>query len=243
MILASDIIKDLKAALDAEGSDHYTDAQDYIPAINRAMDYIIAIFNKAFAENKLSEENLRELISIQLYQLSNQSTLTFTAQELEEIWSIYAIYPNPRTNPLTITPLASNEASQKLTGATFLGGIKSAKRRTLEEWNDVEGNPFESGNTVVTTGDLVEYGYLSFASQDLTIIMVRPDIKDSVCAVAFLNYPPRITANTDSIPLPAVLSNMISSKALHFISVKQGDSTTLNQITDKELKELIELFT
>ena len=96
---------------------------------------------------------------------------------------------------------------------------------------------------MVTTGDLVEYGYLSFASQDLTVIMVRTDIKNQVCAVAFLNYPDRITANTDSIPLPAVLRNMISSKALHFISVKQGDGTTLNQITDKELKELTELFT
>ena len=50
MILASDIIADLKAALDAEGSDYYTEAQDYIPAINRAMDYIVTVFNKAFAE-------------------------------------------------------------------------------------------------------------------------------------------------------------------------------------------------
>lgn len=243
MILASDIIVDLKAALDAEGSDYYTEAQDYIPAINRAMDYIVTVFNKAFAENKLSEENLRELIQIKLYQLSSTSSLTFDAQELATIWSVYALYPKPRTTPASITPLTPSTESQEIANATFLGGDKSTKRRTLEDWNDTEGNPFESGNSIVTTGDLVEYAHLSFASQAVTYIQIRPDIPNAVCAVAFLNYPTHVEDAADGIPFPAVLRNMVTSRALHYIATKQGDNTTAMSISDRETMELINLLT
>lgn len=244
MINVSDIIVDMKAALDAEGSDYYTDAQDYIPAINRAMDHVVAIFNKAFSENKLSEENLRELIEIKLYQLSSSSTLTFTAQDLDDVWTISAIYPTPRTIPITITPLTPSASSQEYASTNkFLGGTKSAKKRTLEDWNDTEGNPFEKGNTSISSGDLVEYAYLPFSSQTVTNILIRPSLINGVCGVAFLMYPPRVVDNGDTVPFPSVVRNLMSSKALRYIAEKQGDNSTLLFVTDNDVKELTELLT
>jgi len=245
MINVSDIVIDMKAALDAEGSDYYTEAEDYIPAINRAMDHVIAIFNRAFSENKLSEENLRELIDIKLYQLSSSSSLTFTAETLNDVWTISAIYPLPRTLPLVPTPPLSTSASSQEYASTnkFLGGNKSAKKRTLEDWNDTEGNPFEKGNTTIITGDLVEYAYLPFSSQTITNIIIRPAINNGVCGVAFLMYPPRVEDSAGRIPFPSVVRNLLSSKALRYISEKQGDSSTLLSVTDIDVKELTELLT
>lgn len=243
-IAVSDIIIDLKAALDAEGSGYYTDAEDFIPAINRAQDFVVAVFNKAFAENKLSEENLRELIDIKLYQLSTSSSLTFTANQLNEVWSITAIYPLPRTSPAAITPLAPSASSQEYAGTNhFLGGDKSAKKRTLEDWNDTEGSPFEKGNTIISTGDLVEYAYLPFSSQDVTNIIIRPDIHDEPCAVAFLMYPARVTTSASTVPLPSVCRNLMSSRALRYIAEKQGDQSTALTVADADVKELIDLLT
>ena len=251
MINVSDIIVDMKAALDAEGSDYYTDAQDYIPAINRAMDHVVAIFNKAFSENKLSEENLRELIDIKLYQLSTTSTLTFDQVSLDAVWSILAVYPSPRTSPDPLTPaITPGATSQEYAGNNkFLGGVKSAKKRTLESWNDTENNPFEKGNMTITTGDLVEYSFLSFSThlsfstQETTYIILRPTPTDGVCGVAFLMYPPRVEDNADTVPFPSVMRNLVSSKALRYIAEKQGDNSTLLSVTDNDVKELTELLT
>lgn len=245
MINVSDIIVDMKAALDAEGSDYYTDAQDYIPAINRAMDHVVAIFNKAFSENKLSEENLRELIDIKLYQLSTTSTLTFDQASLDAVWSILAVYPSPRTSPDPLTPaITPGATSQEYAGNNkFLGGVKSAKKRTLESWNDTENNPFEKGNMTITTGDLVEYAFLSFSTQGTTYIILRPTPTDGVCGVAFLMYPPRVVDNGDTVPFPSVMRNLMSSKALRYIAEKQGDNSTLLSVTDNDVKELTELLT
>jgi hypothetical protein len=250
-IAVSDIVVDLKAALDAEGSDRYTFNQDYLPAINRAVDFIVSVFNKAFADNKLSEENLRELIEIKIYQLSSTSTLTFTSDELTVIWSIFAIYPFPRTFPATITPLASSASSAEfITGTppntsptySFLGGDKSAKRKTLEQWVDAEANPFEKGNTSITATDLVEYAFLSFSNQNGTNIIIRPGIANEPCAVAFLNNPTPVESDGDEVQFPQALKNMLVSKALMYIAQKQGDNTTLFSVTDKDVKELIVLL-
>lgn len=261
MINTSEIVSSLNAALDAEGSDHYRFEQDYRPAINYAIDYIVTLFNKAFADNKLTEENLRELIKIELYRASKNSTLTFTQEELNEVWSIHAIYPNPRYATLTAdpTPIVDDDAeggqSVKLLGYKFLGGVDSASKSTVEQWNDNEGNPFAKGNSVITSGHLVAYSYLSFSNQDLymagdppapvvgTEILIRPDIANKVVAVAFLNYPDRVVNDDDDIQFPRSLSNLLVSRALMFISFKQGDSTNLYSLTDKDVKELLKSLT
>ena len=261
MINVSDILSDLRAALDAEGSDYYRWEGDFRPAINYAIDYIVTLFNKAFSDNKLTEENLRELIKIEIFRASKNSTLTFTSQELDAVWSIHAIYPNPRyatltQNPTPITPDATTEGrSVRLLGYKYLGGTDAASKSTVEEWNENEGNPFANGNSVVTSGGLVTYAYLSFSNQDLyeegnppamvtgTEIMIRPDVSNKVVAVAFLNYPTRVVGEGDTIQLPRSVQNLLVNRALMFISFKQGDNTTLYAVSDKDTKELIKALT
>ena len=61
MIAVSTVIERMQAILDAEGSTRYTFDRDYKPAINYAIEYYCSVFNSAFGNNKLTEENLREL--------------------------------------------------------------------------------------------------------------------------------------------------------------------------------------
>jgi hypothetical protein len=62
MIPVQTIVDRVTSILDAEGSDRYLFDQDFKPAINLTKDWVVAVFNKAFADKKLSEENLKELV-------------------------------------------------------------------------------------------------------------------------------------------------------------------------------------
>ena len=52
----------MASALDAENSDRYLDQQDYIPAVNYAIQMACLAFNEIFAQKKFSESVLKELI-------------------------------------------------------------------------------------------------------------------------------------------------------------------------------------
>ena len=77
----------------------------------------------------------------------------------------------------------------------------------------------------------------------LDVFALNADIPNAVCAVAFLTYPTHVEDAADEIPFPAVLRNMVTSRALHYIAIKQGDNTTAMSVSDREIMELINLLT
>ena len=96
MIAVSEIVSRINAALDAEGSGRYTFSRDFQPAINYAIEFYVSVFNSAFGDNKLSEENLRELVRTRIWQTSEDSRVFFNTDDtVEEVWSILAVMPNP----------------------------------------------------------------------------------------------------------------------------------------------------
>lgn len=244
MILTSDIVNTLKAHLDAEGSEYYTWDNDYKYAINRAIDFVTSLFNAAFAQKKLSEENLRELLSIKVHKLSTFSTLTFTPAESDAIWTVTAIYPKAEIDPNFDLSGYSNLPTSQLIPTRFLGSDYDAKRLTQEQWAKNKDNYFSSGNALLT-GDLASYAFMNFADfgqAGFKEIPIRPKIPNELVGVGILNFPTHVTAEIDSIPFPDVLKNMLVDKALFYISYKQGDQTTAAAVTDKEVKELITLM-
>ena len=56
MIQAQELRDQLAFALDAEGSDHYIDDLDYIPAMNAAIKWLTNVVNSAFGKDKIGEE-------------------------------------------------------------------------------------------------------------------------------------------------------------------------------------------
>ena len=110
-ILVSDIVSRCESALDAEGFERYLFDNDYRPAINYAMEWIVSVFNKAFAENKLSEESMRELVFAKVFITSAHSRINLNDLNSinNEVWSILAVYPE--IEYMGVLPNAGNNNS------------------------------------------------------------------------------------------------------------------------------------
>jgi len=62
MIPVQAVVDLMKAEIDSEGSERYLFDQDFKPAINSAIDWLVFVFNRAFENNKFSGEHLNDLI-------------------------------------------------------------------------------------------------------------------------------------------------------------------------------------
>ena len=101
MIPVQTIVDRCNFALDAEGSGRYLFEQDFKPAINSSIEWLVAVFNRVFAEKKLSEENLRELIKTRVFLASAFSRLNLDKDSLDgdSLWTILRVMPSPRVYP------------------------------------------------------------------------------------------------------------------------------------------------
>jgi len=103
------------------------------------------------------------------------------------------------------------------------------------------------GNTAdiqftITDLENAEYYSINEAKYELEIL---PAVLNELVAVAYLKYPERITgteAGKQFITFPDSLINLVTEKALQFISYKQGDSTNLYGVSRADVKELITLM-
>ncbi len=250
-ILVSRIVASMRAKIDAEGSERYLFAQDYKPAINSAKDTIVTALNQAFATNKLSPESLRELTKVKVWQASSYSRISYQADEVGvQLWTVFGVYPLPVVNKKNMsTPAPEKSTSTYLKDVSYLSSNQSAKRLTLEEWNENVKNAFVAGNNLIK-GELAEYAYLDFAdySSDSYIgskgqaeIEVRPSIANALCAIAFLKYPADIALESDSLEFPDSLTELVSDTALQMISVKENGGS-LFQISEAFISRIISLM-
>lgn len=252
-ILVQRIVDQMSAELDSEGSERYLFDQDFKPAINSAIDMVVDIFNEAFAENKLSPEQLRELTKVKIWQASGYSRIAYNEADTgHSLWTIVAVYPDPIVNKSAISggSGADKSVSSFRGDVSFVSSLQSAKRLTLEQWNENQNNPFMPGNSVLFDG-LKEYAYLDFAdyssssytgNDGLPEITIRPDVSGKLVAMAYLKVPDKINVIGDSVEFPASLLRMIVDIALNYISVKQGDAATLFQISTLNINKLVSLM-
>lgn len=251
-IPAQKIVDQIAADLDSEGSDRYLFDQDYKPAINSAIDMVVDIFNEAFAENKISPEQLRELTKVKIWQANGYSRVAYNEADTgHPLWTVIAVYPDPLLNTTGIASPSANKSTSTFRGdLSFVSSQQSAKRLTLEEWNENNNNPFMSGNSVLT-GGLVEYAYLDFAdyssssytgNNGLPEITVRPDISSRMVALAYLKTPTKINVIGDNVEFPPSILRLLVDIALNYISVKQGDATSLFQVSTLMVNKLTSLM-
>lgn len=256
-IQAQIIVDRCLSLLDAEGSERYTFSEDFIYAIRAANEYVISIFNAAYAENKLSEENLTELTMMRVWQTSTFSRFAFDSTQVgQEVWSILAVHPKIKSiyqntiyNPGALTLPAATVESVYRSDISFRDSNYSAKRVTSEEWSKRNINSFVAGSPLITCADLITYGYLD--PTDYTNgyplvnshfeIEVSPDISGELVALRYLKLPVAPTLITDNIEFPASLTNLITNLTMKFIGVKEGELPTYH-IANAEVQQLTQLL-
>lgn len=251
--VASVISRIREVGLDAQpNTNFYNDTDDIIPAIDSSVKWLVSVINMAKAQNKATEEVLRELSKCFVYSTSELSRIIFE----ESIWSIDAVAPlcdstsNGTTPP---APPTTKFNSVKLTDQSFVISYYSAYRKTIEEVNQNRLNPMSPGfmPELLTQSDLTEgskfniafayvpsYDYIQGASAPGAYIEILPHIPKKKCAVFFVENPAEITAANQTIQFPVSCFNLIYEKALQFISYSQGDGTNIWGVTESDISKL-----
>ncbi len=250
-IPAATVVNRMAAALDAEGSDRYTFAQDYKFAINNAVEWSVSVLNQAFAEKKMSPESLRELVKVSVWQANKYSRVSYNEADTgHALWTILSVIPEIQVTPQkVVVPLANENQSIFRNDFTYIGSEKYCTRLTTEEWNVNRKNIFMPGNEIMQ-GALKEYAYRDFAdysSANYTNpvnaeIEIRPSVSQKLVAIEYLKYPTPVAVIGDSIEMPASMTDIITEKALNYIAWKQGDNTTLWSTSERDINLLISLM-
>lgn len=249
-IAVVDIIRRIESALDAEGFERYQFEEDFRPAINYAKDWLVSAFNRIFAENKRTEEVLRELVRARVFITSEFSRVAINpSHTLDELWSILGVYPKIEYHGTlrSINP-GTRGISLHCPNASYIRSYKSAKRLTLEQININRRNPFVVGNEVDICEETMEYAYTAFCDYNGGYsttpdweLEIFPSVVNEPVAIVYIAYPEEIVNETDVLPFPESLTNLVVNKSLDWIAYKQGDGTNLKGVTAEDLNVLIKL--
>jgi hypothetical protein len=241
MISALELRQQLAFALDAEGSDHYRDDLDYIPAINGAIKWLTAVISSAYGQDKFSEEFFRDLTNTGVFLTNNNSRVSLNVFP-SEVWTILAVYAKPDVEvdtslPVPLTP--DTKQSYYLDNLIHISSVNDCKRLNIEEWAVTKNNPLESGydgNQICD--DLKLYAYLLNSN----LIEIRPTIQNGKATIFWVKKPTPITTITDDIEFPSSVFQLLFDKALNYISYKQGDQTNLYSVSSQDIQQLLTLL-
>lgn len=263
MIPYSSIEEQLIARLDAEGSEHYTAEQDFIPNINGATDRIMLFVNRWLGEGKISEELLRFLTHKRIWQPSTYGRIAFDQGQMgHKLASIISITCDPvvmGSDPdnagsfLTGTDILKLNFNQPFvsrlrTELSFVSGTKLAKRLSAEQYDDNKSSEFRAGNKKITNTHLITYAYrnpISYASTSYPVTTLESEISPTpphYVAVEYVKRPTHIQNITDSVELPESFQELLVNMTLSLISTKQADGTNLYGISERQSQELLEMI-
>jgi hypothetical protein len=135
---------------DLTTSNRYDLDKDIIPAMNSAIDYLVAVFSAGFESKQIKPEVLGNLIVSKPFD-AVQATTGGTVAKIDitalnyntEVWRLLGVEPNPSISQGTVIYSAS----------------RMAQRMTLEQWNHSQSDPFARGTTLSIPTDFVESSY------------------------------------------------------------------------------------
>ena len=241
MINALELRQQLAFALDAEGSDHYRDDLDYIPAINGAIRWLTAVISSAYGQDKFSEEFFRDLTNAGVFLTNNNSRVSLNVFP-SEVWTILAVYAKPDVEVNTSLPVPATpdpKQSYYLSNLIHVSSVDDCKRLNIEEWSVTKSNPLESGyDGNQLCDDLKLYAYLLNSN----LIEIRPSIANGKATIFWVKKPSTITTITDNIEFPSSVFQLLFDKALNYISYKQGDQTNLYSVSSQDIQQLLTLL-
>ena len=249
------VVNSCLSQLDAENSDRYTFDQDFLPAILAANGYVVSLFNQVFAAKKLSEESLKEITYMNVWQTSAYSRFAFDSTIVgRDLWTILSIHPKISCidkgilYPVGTFPLNPAAAeSVYYPTLSFRDSNYSCKRLTAEQWAIRNINPFMAGSSLITCPDLIEYAYTDFTNYvggyTLTHspfeIEIAPDVKGELISCRYLKIPSTPTLISQSLDFPATLTNLVVQLVMRYLSHKQGDTFNF-EVSEKEVNQLVQ---
>lgn len=252
MIQAQDLRNQLAFALDAEGSDHYRDVEDYLPAMNAAVKWLTNVINSALGRDKLGEEFFRDLTYSGVFRTDDCSRVSLNVFP-NDVWSVLSVFVEPTTRDIAgqVPPVITEDTdSYFMNNLLHKGSYKSCKRLSIEEWATSRPNPFEDGyDGDQICDDLKQYAYLNPINYENTNsgttaneIEVRPAIINDNITIFWVKKPATLVDITDQIEFPESVFQLLFNKALNYISYKQGDQTTIHSVTDRDIALLLNVI-
>lgn len=233
MITASNLFDSIRSALDDDRSGMYSEADDLSPAVNAAIDYVVAAFTSIFESKKVSPEALRDLTTVGILPVTGTSTKIVDVSSLEPFWTILGVDPDP-----VVTGNPEILESTRRRWATKL---------TLESWNDAAEDPFSAGTVQAVPPAFARAAYIGpgvYFGGTKPYLMVRPGsvfTADKV-AIWYLKYPARVTGEASIVQLPQTLQSFLLQKALNYLSLQHGPESKYSVLTEKDLNQLITMF-
>ena len=235
--------------LDAHGTDYYDDDLHMIPAINAAIKWLMSVAAVAFHQKRMSEELFKNVIKLKVYQTNSLSRIKIGS----DVYSILNVLPYPTCLPNndavgggntydSIDLSTGNEAKQ------FVSCEYQCKRLTSEQWSFNKKNPFRAGNTVQSTtlGELSTFAYYSpleygtyGGGQVGSYIEISPAMNTKLCGITFLETQDDITALSEDLNFDLNFLNILAFKTTSFLTLKQGDGTTIHKVSEDEVLTLL----
>ena len=220
----------MASALDAENSDRYLDQQDYIPAVNYAIQMACLAFNEIFAQKKFSESVLKELTYVRVFQSSLHSRVAFDSTIVGmDIWDVFSVWAKPSVKT-AIALSAPTDESVYLPHDSFLDSDFPCTRITLEQWSEGNHNVFAPGSSFVNCDELKQYAWMNFTNyvggytlvNNKFEIGIKPFIPGERVAIGFLKVPNPVVLITDNVEFPQVILTWLVNKGLEWLGYKQS---------------------
>lgn len=234
-ILASDVFFDVRAILDDDNSGRYQNEADLVPSINKAIGNIVATFNAAFEQKKISPESLRDLLFTAIVSVTGTTTKKANVTTLmSSLWSILGVDPDP---VVTGSPEVLSETRNRW-----------ATRSTLEAWNESQADPFSSGTVVSIPVDFVRPAFIGpghYGGDSSLYILIRPGLIFTADRVAiwYLKNPSRVVNEESIIEFPQSLHNLVVDETLNCLSLQHGPGSAYGKVMDKNIANLVSLMT
>lgn len=256
-ILASDLVRSGATQLAAVGTQRYTNDEDYIPAINAASRRFEAYMGGFLAEKKGSEEAFRELTRTVIFQTNLFGGIFLDdPANPEPMWTLLALYAEPTlVQPNPAMPLLGPSVSAYRGDLTFAGSAYPVERITVEELafrtrslkkgSERLANTNAHGYAYYWVGDRSStppYGQVWPTNGQPEVIVIPVSLtKQKLVGVTYLRTAPTITNLGQSLPYPPSMFQLLRGLMLNEMSTKQGDGTTLNGLTTKEIGLLLNI--
>lgn len=236
MITASDIFNRVKSLLDDDDSGRYTEADDFVPALNAAVEYLTMVFNAGFEQKKIFPEILSELSRTAILAIEGTGTtrrIDITTLH-PSIWTIFGVDPNPSVGGSPEVLVESRD--------------RWAAKLTLEEWNDKSEDPFSPGTSQVIPGTFVKTAYIGpgrYIDSTHVHLFIRPGyaIDDAAkAAIWYLAHPETVTSGSSTLSFPTTIINFLVQKTMYYMAYQHGPESKYLPVTEKELMGLISLI-
>lgn len=144
------------------------------------------------------------------------------------------------------TPLSAQQSTYRPELA-HIRTYFTAKRLALTEVEDTYYNPYSAGYNA-KVGLAKQFAYVSMVDYTTTIggyslnppqeIAVYPEIPNQLVSVIYVKTPDEITSDTDVIPFPTTMTDIIVDKAMQFINMNQNLGLVEYQVQGNELLQL-----